>query len=66
MLDEIRARTGVEMSVDEFLDSPHMFIGSVDGLAAKLTELRDRLGISSFMMGDVDTLAPIVERLAGT
>lgn len=66
VLDGIRARTGVEVSVDEFLDSPHVLIGSVDGLAAKLTELRDRLGIASFMVGDVDTLAPVVERLAGT
>lgn len=65
-LDRIRARTGVEITVDEFLESPHVFIGSIDGLVAKLRELRDRLGISSFMVGDVDTLAPVVERLAGT
>jgi hypothetical protein len=51
--------------VDEFLESPHVFIGSVDGLVAKFTELRERLGISSFMTGDVATLAPVVERLAG-
>ena len=29
-------------------------------------ELRERLGISSFMVGDVETLAPVVERLSGT
>jgi probable F420-dependent oxidoreductase len=66
VLDGIRSRTGIEVSVDELLESPHVFIGSVDGLAAKLVELRERLGISSFMLGDVDTLAPVVERLAGT
>ena len=66
LLDGIRARTGVEISVDELLESPHVFIGSVDGLTAKLVELRERLGISSFMVGDIDTLAPVVERLAGT
>lgn len=66
ILDGIRARTGVEVEVDEYLESPHVFIGSVDGLVAKLRELRERLGISSFMTGDVDTLAPVVERLAGT
>jgi hypothetical protein len=38
----------------------------VDGLVAKLTELREGLGITSYMVGDVDTLAPVVERLAGT
>jgi hypothetical protein len=66
LLDGIRSRTGVDMGVDEFLASPHVFIGSVDGLVAKLRELRERLGISSFMTGDLDTLAPVVERLAGT
>jgi probable F420-dependent oxidoreductase len=65
-LDGIRARTGVELTVDEFLASPHVFIGSVDGLVAKIRELRERLGITSFMTGDVRTLAPVVERLAGT
>lgn len=66
VLDGIRARTRIDVDVDEYPASPHVFIGSVDGLAAKLVELRDRLGISSFMVGDIDTLAPVVERLAGT
>jgi probable F420-dependent oxidoreductase len=66
ILDGIRARTSVEVDVDEYLASPQVFIGSVDGLVAKLTELRERLGISSFMLGDVDSLAPVVERLSGT
>ena len=65
VLDRIRARTGVDIDVDEYLESPQVFIGSVDGLVAKLAELRERLGISSFMVGDVDTLAPVVERLSG-
>jgi probable F420-dependent oxidoreductase len=66
ILDGIRARTGVDVDVDTYLASPHVFVGSVDGLVAKLTELREQLGISSFMLGDIDTLAPVVERLAGT
>jgi probable F420-dependent oxidoreductase len=66
LLDGIRARTGVEVDVDEYLASPNVFIGSIDGLVAKITELRERLGISSIMVGDLDTLAPVVERLAGT
>jgi hypothetical protein len=53
------------VTVDELLESPQVFIGSVDGLIAKFAELRERLGISSFMVGDVDTLAPVVERLSG-
>ena len=59
-------RTGRPVTVDEFLESPHVFIGSVNGLVAKLQEQRERLGISSIMVGDLDTLAPVVERLAGT
>ena len=66
VLDGIRSRTGIEITVDEFLESPHVFIGSVNGLVAKLQEQRQRLGISSIMVGDLDTLAPVVERLAGT
>jgi probable F420-dependent oxidoreductase len=66
ILDGIRARTGVEITVEEYLESPHVFIGSVEGLVAKFREQRERLGVSSFMTGDVGTLAPVVERLAGT
>ncbi len=65
VLDVIRARSGIEITLDEFLESPHVFIGSVQGLTEKFVELRERLGISSIMTGDVDTLAPVVERLAG-
>jgi probable F420-dependent oxidoreductase len=66
LLDRIRARTGLDVDVDDYLASPNVFIGSIDGLVAKFRELRERLGISSIMTGDLDTLAPVVERLAGT
>jgi probable F420-dependent oxidoreductase len=64
--DRMRQRTGIEISADELLDSPHTFIGSIDGLARKFVELRERFGISSIMTGEIDELAPVVERLAGT
>ena len=64
--NRLLARTGYELTVDEVLESPHVFIGSVDGLVAKFQDLRERLGISSFMTGRIDELAPIVERLVGT
>jgi probable F420-dependent oxidoreductase len=67
--DRLRQMTGVEITPDEVLESPHMFIGTVDQLTEKLLMLRERLGISSFMLGDLtglDALAPVVERLAGT
>jgi probable F420-dependent oxidoreductase len=59
-------RSGIELTVAEVVDSPHIFIGSHDRFVDKLTELRERLGVSSFLVGDLDALAPVVERLAGT
>jgi probable F420-dependent oxidoreductase len=66
VIDRQKASTGVELTIEELLESPHIFIGSIDGLVEKFRSLRDRLGISSFMVGDIDELAPVVERLAGT
>lgn len=59
----LRGRTAVELTVAEVLESPHLFIGSVDGIVEKFEMLRQRLGITSFMVGDIDELAPVVERL---
>lgn len=59
-------RIGQDLKAEELLDSPHIFIGSVDDFVAKFTRLRTELGISSIMVGGVDELAPVVERLAGT
>ena len=64
--DWFRDRTGHDLTADEVIDSPHVFVGSVDRLTEKFVELRERLGISSIMVGQVDELAPVVERLAGT
>jgi len=63
--DRLRAQTGVEITPDEVLGSPHLFIGSIQSLTEKFVELRERFGISSFMVNDIDPLAPVVERLAG-
>jgi probable F420-dependent oxidoreductase len=61
----MRERSGIELSVREVIDSPHIFIGSHHRFVEKFTELRDRLGISSFLIGDLDQLGPVVEQLAG-
>src|SRR5215475_1327274 len=63
--DRLRALTGVEITAEEVLDSPHVFIGSIDGLTRKFVELRERFGISSILLDEIDDLAPVVERLAG-
>ena len=65
-MDELRKRTGHELTEDEVLESPSLFIGSIDGFVEKFQMLRERFGISSIMLGEIDELAPVLERLAGT
>jgi probable F420-dependent oxidoreductase len=66
LLARINERESSGLTVDELLDSPHVFIGTVDQLVEKFTRLRDELGISNVMVGSgLDEFAPIVERLAG-
>jgi probable F420-dependent oxidoreductase len=63
--DNLRRLTGAEFTTTQILQSPHVFIGTVTELVEKIQSLRARLGVSSFMLGDVDTAIPIVEQLAG-
>ncbi len=63
VVDHLRSQTGIELSEAEVIDSPHIFIGSIDRLVEKFLQLREELGISNFMLGDTDTLAPVLERL---
>jgi len=62
----MRERTGQELTERDVIDSPHIFIGSIDRFVEKFRELRERLGINSFLVGDLTDLGPVVERLAGT
>jgi len=65
VIDRLKERTGVELTEDEVIASPHIFIGSIERFVEKFRELRERLGISSFMVGSLEELGPVVERLAG-
>ncbi|MDT4974857.1 MAG: hypothetical protein QOG98_615, partial [Pseudonocardiales bacterium] len=40
--------------------------GSIDRLVEKFLQLREELGISSIMLGEIDELTPVLERLAGS
>jgi probable F420-dependent oxidoreductase len=62
----IGSRTGLPISVEELAESPHILVGSVASLADKLAMLRERLGITSIMVGEVGEMDPLVERLAGS
>jgi len=66
VIDKLRSQTGVKLTEDEVIDSPHLFIGSVDRLVEKFLQLREELGISSIMLGEIDELTPVLERLAGS
>jgi probable F420-dependent oxidoreductase len=63
---ELARRTGVELTEQEVIDSPHLFIGSHGRFVEKFSQLREQLGISSFLVGDLSELGPVVGRLAGT
>jgi probable F420-dependent oxidoreductase len=64
--ERLRERSGMTVSAEELLDSPHIFVNTVDGFVEKLQRHRDELGISSIMVGAIGELDPVVERLAGT
>ena len=66
VIDRMKERTGIEMTEQDIIDSPHIFIGSIERFVEKFTELRERLGVNSFLVGSLDELGPVVERLAGT
>ena len=54
-----------DLSVDEFLDSPHVLVGTLSQLVDKVERLRDELGFSSFTLSRpaLDELAPLVDAL---
>jgi len=66
LLKRINDREPSGLTVDDLLDSPHVFIGTVDQLVEKFVRLRDELGISNLMVGSgMEDFAPVVARLAG-
>lgn len=63
--DALAASSGVRLTEDEVLESPQMFIGSLERLEEKFIAMREGLGISSIMVGELGALDSLVERLAG-
>lgn len=63
--ERLAQRSGLTVPPEDLLDSPHIFVNTVDGFVAKFTRLRDELGITSIMVGAVGELDAVVERLAG-
>jgi probable F420-dependent oxidoreductase len=56
-----------DLTPSEFLESPHVFIGTIPELGHKIESLRAELGFSSFTVNQqaMEDLAPLLERLAG-
>jgi alkanesulfonate monooxygenase SsuD/methylene tetrahydromethanopterin reductase-like flavin-dependent oxidoreductase (luciferase family) len=65
VVDHLRSRTGVELTEDEVIESPHLFLGSIDRLVEKFLQLREELGITSILLGMLGELEPVLERLSG-
>jgi probable F420-dependent oxidoreductase len=69
MTERLRRRyPNWDLTEDEFLDSPHIFLGTVDQLVEKILGLRQRFGISYVVMISaemIEPFAPVVARLAG-
>lgn len=64
--DRLKNRFGVALGEDDILDSPHVFVGSIDSLVEKCLGLRERFGITYIFIGaEFREFAPVVERLAG-
>ena len=64
--EELR-KTWKALSVDEILEAPYALIGSVDEMVESLHARRARWGLSYFVTFEpyLETLAPVVARLAG-
>ena len=57
-----------QLEPDQLAEHPHALIGSVDTICDQIEERRDTYGISyvTFGASAIDSVAPIVDRLAGT
>jgi hypothetical protein len=64
VVDALCSQTGTELTEEDIIDSPQVFIGSLSRLVEKFLQLREELGISSIVLGQVGDLTEVVERLA--
>jgi hypothetical protein len=56
-----------EITEDDVLGSPYMALGTVDQIVAQIESAREQWGFSYIQVDgrDLDTFAPILERLVG-
>jgi hypothetical protein len=63
-----RARGWADISAEQVLEMPSVFIGSLDHVADEMRARRERYGFSYYVVLDraMNAVAPLVARLAGT
>ena len=64
--NSLEQRLGTRLTEEQVLASPHIFIGSVEAFTEKFIGLREDLGISSIMVGELGPLDGVVQRLSGS
>ena len=69
--DAYRASTGLDIPLEDIIESPYSLIGTIPFLVDKLRRARERWGINSYLIGwydepELEQLAPLVEQLSGT
>jgi probable F420-dependent oxidoreductase len=57
----VSARTGIPVA--DILETPFLLMGTVDEMVDHLLECRDRWGITYFTVRDIETFAPVLDRL---
>lgn len=62
-----RLKSKHRMTDDDWFDSPMVYVGSIDEIVNRLREVRERLGVSYFVVFEpvMEEFAPIVAKLAG-
>ncbi|MSO79539.1 MAG: hypothetical protein EXQ79_08015 [Acidimicrobiia bacterium] len=68
MVIESMGASRVDLGEDDLRRSPIVAVGSLDDVCEKLTETREKYGISYFtapIEARPDVMAPVIERLAG-
>jgi hypothetical protein len=64
----VRDRGWKDISAEQVLEMPSIFIGSLDHIVDEMRARRERYGVSYYVVLDqaMEQVAPIVARLAGT
>jgi probable F420-dependent oxidoreductase len=61
---EMAERFGLTASI--FSDSPFVLVGSVEQIVDKIERLRERIGVTHYVVRDPDGFAPVLDALTGT